>query len=65
MLIDGIDYKACGYCENEEICKIKEDYIKSGKRKSGDSAKLAKKCGHFSLDSNCHWYSWHLQMGLR
>lgn len=65
MLLDGIDYEACGYCGNEEICKIKEAYIKSGKRKTGDTAELAKKCGHYSLDSKCHWHDWRLQMGLR
>lgn len=56
MLIDGIDYESCGYCKNESICRIRQSYLKSGKRKTGGTAELAKKCKSYDLDRKVHWW---------
>lgn len=50
MLNRGIDYVACGYCLNESVCKIRNEYMKSGQRRAGGTSELAKKCGSYKID---------------
>ena len=55
---DKIDYQACGYCQNEEICIIRNEYMKYGKRKDGGTAELAKECGNYVMDSHANPNNW-------
>lgn len=53
-----IDYVACGFCKNESICKIRDEYLKSDDRKSGGTTDLAKKCGKYLFDGRANPHIW-------
>ena len=57
-MLEGIDYQCCGYCKNEEICKIRKEYLDSHKRDSGLTANLAKTCGHYNFDAMADPHIW-------
>lgn len=57
-MLEGIDYQACGFCKNEEFCKIRQEYLKSGKRGNCGTADLAKKCGHYVFDARADPHIW-------
>lgn len=57
-MLEGVDYQSCGFCKNEEICRIRKDYMESEQRKSGGSADLAKRCGHYDFDAMADPHIW-------
>lgn len=53
-----IDYVACGFCKNESICKIREEYMKSDEKHSGGTTDLAKRCGKYLFDGRAKSHIW-------
>ena len=53
-----IDYVACGFCVNEQICSIRKEYLKSRERRAGGTAELARKCGKYSMDGRANPHIW-------
>lgn len=57
-MLEGVDYQCCGYCKNEAICNIRQEYIKSSKRKGAGTSNLAKNCGHYQFDGRADPHIW-------
>lgn len=58
LMFGEIDYIACGFCKNEDICSIRKEYLESDERRAGGTSDLAKKCGKYSMDGRANAFLW-------